>query len=83
LSAIPSQESPQIHAISSEPLCLRGKIPSSVWDASELPNNIECESTFVTFSGLHAAVDIGKLSGVTNGTQFADIYLPLGTKSER
>ena len=28
LSVIPSQESPQIHAISSESLCLRGEIPS-------------------------------------------------------
>ena len=34
LSVIPSQESPQIHAISSEPLRLRGKIPSPLWDAS-------------------------------------------------
>ena len=37
----------------------------------------------MTFSGLHAAIDIGKLSGVTNCIQFADVNIAFGTKSER
>jgi hypothetical protein len=35
LSVIPSQESPQIYAISSESPRLRGESPPPVWDASD------------------------------------------------